>query len=922
MHGVMKVVGAAILAAGALAARAACLGNDPNTEGTWETVPYQMPINPISATMLRDGRILIVAGSENDMYNHHGEPGAYRAALWDPTGTDDTSFDIHHLEYDVFCSGTAQLPHGRVLIIGGSATYSFTGENRSTFFDPVTDEFAQSQPMTDGRWYGTATTMGDGRIMALSGLNATGATTNRFEIYDLKNNGAGWSAPVTQSFTPPLFPKVFLLPNGRLFYSGHGSGTSNSRGYIYNPATNAWSNSASTTGNRSYGTAVLLPLLPPAYTPKVFSVGGGPNPAKKSTELIDLSASSPAWSSGPDMVTGRIEVGGVLLPNGKVLIHGGSVNNEAPDGPGKKAELYNPASNAFSSAGTAAYSRLYHATSLLLPDARVVSMGSNPGDRGRYLGAIEIYTPPYLYDANDRPITTGRPAITSAPTAPLGYNAGFSVGYTSSSSIASAVLVRPGSVTHSFDMDQRLVGLCGPAPQPACSGSPGTLNLTTPPSGNHAPPGYYMLFLLDAAGVPSHAAWIELSPYSGTPPEGVITTPANDEIWITAGQSVSFGTTTVADKYNWVFSGGTPAFSTAKNPGSVTFNSAGEFYATLTVGSNSGDTDPSPSTREIYVLPQTADFHLDVDRQAVTIHPGQSATFDVTVTPVKGFNGTVTLEADSEGGIPSGVTIAGFSPPTITGAGTSTLTVNTTASASPFALSLSIHGDSGALDNHTATTLLLTLAKPEGLIANASPGQVQLSWLPVTGANGYEIKRSIGPQGAYESLDCTGGTSYTDAPLVNGTTVTYTVVATFSGGPNSGGASAPSDPVTATPQCATPSYAGVLSGTKSGGEIMWAWSAGGASAFDLIRGDLETLRSTGGDFGAAIDALPSGCLANDTSSLNLVDPQGAMAEGEGIFTLIRPVSIACPALGSADDGSSTQVEDRDAEIEAASLSCP
>src|SRR5262245_46099003 len=122
MHGVLKpVVGVSILVLGTLVARAQCLDNIPHTQGTWETLPYQMPINPISATMLWDGRILIVAGSENDANNFHGEPGAYRAALWDPTGTDGSSFEIHHLEYDVFCSGTAQLPHGRVLIIGGSS---------------------------------------------------------------------------------------------------------------------------------------------------------------------------------------------------------------------------------------------------------------------------------------------------------------------------------------------------------------------------------------------------------------------------------------------------------------------------------------------------------------------------------------------------------------------------------------------------------------------------------------------------------------------------------------------------------------------------------------------------------------------------------------------------------------------------------
>src|SRR5262249_32866597 len=150
----------------------------------------------------------------------------------------------------------------------------------------------------------------------------------------------------------------------------------------------------------------------------------------------------------------------VILPNGKILAEGGSVNNESPDAPGKAADLYDPVSNTMSSAGTASYSRLYHSTALLLPDATVLSMGSNPGTRGSYQPAIEIYTPSYLYDANDHLITTKRPQITglSSP-GPFHYGTPFSVFYTSTSPISSAVLVRPGSSTHASNMEQRLIVL-------------------------------------------------------------------------------------------------------------------------------------------------------------------------------------------------------------------------------------------------------------------------------------------------------------------------------------------------------------------------------------------------------------------------------------------------------------------------------
>src|SRR5262249_40554768 len=152
----------------------------------------------------------------------------------------------------------------------------------------------------------------------------------------------------------------------------------------------------------------------------------------------------------------------------------------------------------------------------------------------------------------------------------LGYGQVLSVSYSSASAVGSAVLVRPGSATHAEDMDQRLIGLCGPAPQPPCT-SGATLDLTLPSNPNAAPPGYYLPLLLDSAGVPSKARFIQLSAHPGVPPTGVISSPASD-VTISAGGSVSFGTTTSAAKYSWVFPGGSPATSIAQNPGSVQFN--------------------------------------------------------------------------------------------------------------------------------------------------------------------------------------------------------------------------------------------------------------------------------------------------------------------------------------------------------------
>jgi hypothetical protein len=599
-------------AAAGLAGRVAaqCPTDLPHVAGTWQTLPYQMAINPISATLLHSGKVFLVAGSENDAYNNTSGAQSYRAAVWDPTGDDQSSIVTKQIGYDVFCSGTAQLPHGRTLTIGGSASYAFTGESHATFFDPVTEQMSGAQSMADGRWYGTATALGDGRIMAFSGLKSNGATSQNIQIYDLKNACAGWGSTINEPFVPPLYPRTFLLPDGRLFFTSHGSGGSVATAWFFNPGSSTWTSSVAKTRDRAYGAGVILPLLPPSYTPKIMAFGGGPSTGEESTELIDLSAGSPSWTPKANMSAKRRQMNSVLLPNGKVLLSGGSQDDEVPNTPGKTADVYDPATNVMNPGGTAAYSRLYHSTALLLPDATVASLGSNPGPRGKYASAIEIYTPAYLFDANDQLITSGRPAITSVTPGPIGYGAGLTVTYTSSSPIASAVLMRPGSTTHAFDMEQRMVGLCGASPQPACTGS-GTLTLTAPPNGNVAPPGYYMLFLLDASGVPSKAEFLELASVTANPPDGVISSPLSD-VTIDAGGTVSFGTTTTATKYSWVFQGGSPGTSTAKNPGNVTFSTSGEYVVSLTVLDAANNSDPSPPTRKIKVLPGSANFDIAV----------------------------------------------------------------------------------------------------------------------------------------------------------------------------------------------------------------------------------------------------------------------------------------------------------------------
>jgi hypothetical protein len=601
--------------------------------GQWTRLPYTMPINPIHVGLLHNGKVLVVAGSEGDPTEHDV---ASKAAVWDlQAGT----IAVQELLWDVFCNGMAFLPDGRALIIGGTEQYDpFTGEARATVFDPVTEAFAEVESMAHGRWYGTAIPMSDGQILAFSGFNETGNVNNAVELYRI---AYGWGPEQVAPWTPPLYPWLHLLPNGKVFYSGLDPSS-----HFFDPATSTWTLNVARTvygGYRSYGTSVLLPLLPEkGYAPRVMIMGGD-SPATKTAEIIDLSKPNPAWRSLPPMSLPRVQMNAVILPNGKVLASGGSLMWEDVGSASLAADLFDPVTETWSPAGVESYPRLYHSVLLLLPDATVMSAGSNPV-RGTYEEHIEIWTPPYLFatDKSGKTVPAVRPRVISAPTA-IGYAATFEVKSPDSSDIGSVVLVRPGSPTHSFDMEQRLVGL-------SFSVKGATLTVSGPPDPRIAPPGYYMLFILNRQGVPSVAKFVQVTPTLGDkPPVGTIVQPATD-VTIGAGQAVTFaGSGSDSDgavmRYAWIFPDGSPDTSLAQNPGSVTFASPGTYVASLTVVDNLGANDPSPPTRVVTVVPAAQLPAAPTGLAATASKNSTNLTWTVNSTNEDGFK----VESSTDG---------------------------------------------------------------------------------------------------------------------------------------------------------------------------------------------------------------------------------------------------------------------------------
>jgi hypothetical protein len=256
---------------------------------------------------------------------------------------------------------------------------------------------------------------------------------------------------------------------------------------------------------------------------KVLVMGGG-DPPTSTAEVIDLNAATPSWRSVGSMAFARRQLNATLLPDGKVLVTGGTsgpgFNNTST--PVYAAEMWDPGTERWTTRASAQTPRLYHSAALLLPDGRVLTTG------GDNYPQVEVYSPPYLFAGV-------RPTITSAP-ADVSYGQSFFVETPDGAHIANVTWIRLPSVTHSFDQSQHINRL-------SFSPAPGGLNVVPPADANLAPPGPYMLFILDGNGVPSVARILRLGATQGGNQWPVVNAGADQTITLPATASLT-GTAT------------------------------------------------------------------------------------------------------------------------------------------------------------------------------------------------------------------------------------------------------------------------------------------------------------------------------------------------------------------------------------------
>ena len=471
------------------------------TTGEWgPEVPWD--IVPLHMTLLPSGKLL--AWGREEIGGGMGEP-----RLWDPATQAPTAAQMVMADTMLFCAGHALMPDGNVMVSGGHKADD-RGLDVTNIFDWDSESWVPGLPkMAHGRWYPTVTTLPDGRMVTVAGQDSASDVVRIPEIWE---NGEWVELPGAQNVELPYYPRNFIDPeNGLIFMAGERivsrwldvDGSRNgSRGRWNDGPSHLWP------FNRDYGSAVMYD------SGKILFVGGGgytnwdtpdamsPVPTE-TAEKIDLTGSR-VWTSVGSMSAPRRHHTATVLPDGRVLVTGGVSGggfNEVTTGV-RAAEIWDPGTNDWTTLASNAVTRAYHSVSILMPDGTVLHGASGdadiPGTTEPYpqQRSHEIFRPPYLYKGARPTITDADGSVTVGGT--------FTVTTPAAAQITEVRLIKLGSVTHAFDANTMAIALDD------FTRGDGNLTVSAPANHNIAPPGHYLIFILNRNGVPSEGKVIRI----------------------------------------------------------------------------------------------------------------------------------------------------------------------------------------------------------------------------------------------------------------------------------------------------------------------------------------------------------------------------------------------------------------------------
>ena len=510
--------------------------------GMW-TPLVDWPLLAIHANVLPNGKILTFGSSL---------PGNQAAKAldfdeWDPAlGFSDVAHKMvpSPTSVDAFCSATVMGADGLLLVVGGNKFW------RTAQWDPDRSLLvARAQQLNQPRWYGTIVRMPDNRVVVVGGNNISNVPAVYGDTPEIFDPASGWKL-LEGAKSPEAFgafdgrwfyPRAYLAPSGKIV------GVSNDLMWTLDT-----SGAGSLTLHGSAGHRLGMTGMSVMYRPgKLLLAGGGEvifnsEAAHKQATLIDISGDAPVVTPGSPMTYARNYANAMMLPDGKVLVTGGTGFGNSGSGAVYAAEMWNPDTGAWAKMASASEIRVYHSSAMLLPNGAVLNSGG--GTPGPVFGKnAQVYFPPYFFTQtpDGQVVWADRPAIAKLPNY-FGYGSGSNAVVTLADSrpIASVALLSAGAVTHSHSTDLRYVPV-----QFTQSGAQLTLQLNKLHD-RIVPPGYYQLHVVDQQGVPSAAAIVEFRTPAGNVAQTGVATQSSRQSEAYKGKDGSYTSFTHTDGPN------------------------------------------------------------------------------------------------------------------------------------------------------------------------------------------------------------------------------------------------------------------------------------------------------------------------------------------------------------------------------------
>jgi hypothetical protein len=538
--------------------------------GQWGSL-MNWPVVAMHGELLPDGNILTWGDS------NQGDT----AVEWDPTTNTFTS--IPDLFANPSCGGNNILPDGRVITVGGGGVNPANANTNVTGFNETNQAWGQLTSNAFPTWYASTTVLANGNLLRLGGVD--GCDNCNPEVPEEFSPATNqWTTLSNNPTLLPMYPMTYVRPDGTVAVVG--SSLVEEPLMIYNPTTETWTTSDPNVvdggSSAMYDTGKVI-KAGSSYTGNALSN----NPSAATAYTTDLNQATPTWTQTGSMAYPRSYLNLTPLPDGTVLATGGGTTTNGGDlNDGVlPAEDWNPATGQWTTWASMAVPRLYHSIAMLLPDGRVLVAGTGDINGVPNEFNAQIFSPPYLFNGP-------QPTITSSPSV-VQYGSNFQVSTPDAASITSVSLIRPAAVTHSFDQSSRRVSL-------SFTVSNGTLNVQAPANGGDAPPGPYMLFIVNSNGVPSVASWVNLpAPYQEdtTPPSA----PSGLTATATSDSSVSLSWTAATDNVGvtdyHIFRNGTQvgtSTTTSYTDNGLLSNTKYTYYVTAQDAAGNGST-PSNS---------------------------------------------------------------------------------------------------------------------------------------------------------------------------------------------------------------------------------------------------------------------------------------------------------------------------------------